>query len=1236
MRKVIVLLSFFFVFVLAGNAIMPRDVFADHTDVHTLQQIQEQIFILQNRAHVLAAMILAVKPEDVGKPEQPGKSKYPGKPTETPAHPAPPSQASPTTVTPVEPPTPTQSSPDIAIPLQSGTSPQPDAPVHPTHPVTPPQASPTTITPVEPATPVETKKSSEITGPTITRPLEQGSSGEDVKKLQGFLKKSPDIYPEGLETGFFGPATENAVKKLQEKHGLEATGTLGPKTRALLGTDLSSITTNTLPTPPKVLVVRTLQRGASGNEVKGTQELLARFPDVYPHGLANGSFGPATENAVKKLQKKLGLATTGSVDEPTRKKINDLASAVERKQQPKISAVAPAEISVGTKVTLAGNGFTLENNSLFVRGKTILTGLTSQDGTEIVFAMPTNVPCEIGPACPLKIINSNGISNAKVVKLVEAIVPPVPEPTPAPTPVPLPPPPPPIVPPPAPAPTPTPLPTTPPPVTPPPAPAPVPVTPPPPALPTIISISPSYGSTGTVIELIGTGFTPTGNIVHFENGATDPPLLVQNLASTNGLTLTFTVPSNLPCRELESCSVYVINMNVTNNKSNEVPFFRALTLVPVQVHAPNGGETFVQGGPNPILHYSGGNFGLYVGIAAEAATMNSDPSEHVLGWIWSTAPGDRTIGWDGKTLCGFPGCNTSVEKWTIGPGRYKVIASSHNEFGKTFLYDPATGKLGNFDLSDQAFIVVAAPIPTMTVVSPNGGEAYKYGDAVTITWKAENIASRSVNIKLLKAGSLVSTIASNVPQSTAAGLFLYNWVVPSTLAVGTDYTVEVSDAANAATKDTSDSQFRISNLAALQIYGPNGGETAMRGFSALLFWTYSGYTPASINVNLYKGGVFYRALATGVKPTGFSGYTFLQASYPTNSRYAEVPIALDIPDGDDYTLEIVDGTDSTITDQSNAPFRIITIPSPTTFKGRMIDAITKQPIVNAPFNWYGLAQLTSSANGEFSYATTTDDLVSLRTNKTLFYGGNGPCNNVTGVNIARYPDLPRTSLSGGWFSPLAPYASTYYPLTTSTIDFGDIPLWPTVLTVHTFTDIPSTMFTYYQKADGTVTGAGGSGGYGIWHSSSYPFPLGFNSRVQFTDQVGVKYTSPFALFGTDVRCPIATLSFMDGIFQWEPYAIGINYLWQGATVGVPYLGTIKTNASSYTTNGATFNNYLTVGTAPFTWKWVYGTLPPGLSFDAATATISGTPTTAGTYTFGIRVTDGNGVRASGDRTIIVR
>ncbi|MEK7124587.1 MAG: peptidoglycan-binding protein [Patescibacteria group bacterium] len=66
----------------------------------------------------------------------------------------------------------------------------------------------------------------------LARTLKQGSSGEDVKIVQAILAADAIIYPEGLITGYFGPATARAIAKFQKKHGIQAIGIIGPKTLA--------------------------------------------------------------------------------------------------------------------------------------------------------------------------------------------------------------------------------------------------------------------------------------------------------------------------------------------------------------------------------------------------------------------------------------------------------------------------------------------------------------------------------------------------------------------------------------------------------------------------------------------------------------------------------------------------------------------------------------------------------------------------------------------------------------------------------------------------------------------------------------------------------------------------------------------------------------------------------------------------------------------------------------------
>lgn len=73
----------------------------------------------------------------------------------------------------------------------------------------------------------------------ITKELYKGVSGNEVKEVQKFLKQFSEIYPEGLVTGYYGPLTEKAVKKFQEREGLEPTGKIDATTKKSINEYLS-------------------------------------------------------------------------------------------------------------------------------------------------------------------------------------------------------------------------------------------------------------------------------------------------------------------------------------------------------------------------------------------------------------------------------------------------------------------------------------------------------------------------------------------------------------------------------------------------------------------------------------------------------------------------------------------------------------------------------------------------------------------------------------------------------------------------------------------------------------------------------------------------------------------------------------------------------------------------------------------------------------------------------------
>ena len=76
-------------------------------------------------------------------------------------------------------------------------------------------------------------------------------------------------------------------------------------------------------TTAEVSLLRMLKPGERGEDVKVLQALLAADSSIYPEGIINGSYGPATTRAVKRFQARKGLAQPGVVGPATLKKLNE-------------------------------------------------------------------------------------------------------------------------------------------------------------------------------------------------------------------------------------------------------------------------------------------------------------------------------------------------------------------------------------------------------------------------------------------------------------------------------------------------------------------------------------------------------------------------------------------------------------------------------------------------------------------------------------------------------------------------------------------------------------------------------------------------------------------------------------------------------------------------------------------------------------------------------------------------
>lgn len=217
------------------------------------------------------------------------------------------------------------------------------SPVHVTAPVVIPAVTPATV-PGCPTglvcTPIASNSSAPIV---LTSDLSRGTESSDVETLQKFLARFSEIYPEGIANGFFGPATERAVKRFQAKYSISQVGRVGPATRAKI-TEVSAsggstpVVTPALGATPTITAVITirLSKGSVNEDVLNLQKILNKDPEtqVTPEGAGSPGnegtyFGSLTEKAVQKFQVKHGIANPGDegygqVGPKTRAKLNEL------------------------------------------------------------------------------------------------------------------------------------------------------------------------------------------------------------------------------------------------------------------------------------------------------------------------------------------------------------------------------------------------------------------------------------------------------------------------------------------------------------------------------------------------------------------------------------------------------------------------------------------------------------------------------------------------------------------------------------------------------------------------------------------------------------------------------------------------------------------------------------------------------------------------------------------------
>jgi peptidoglycan hydrolase-like protein with peptidoglycan-binding domain/DNA invertase Pin-like site-specific DNA recombinase len=156
------------------------------------------------------------------------------------------------------------------------------------------------------------------------------AGGPRVRALQRRLRALG--WQPGRVDGLFGPRTERAVVRFQEAAGVAVDGIVGPQTQGALDRARRS----------------PLRRGDGYAEPAGSPRVRELQRELRNKGLrpgqVDGRFGPLTEAAVTRLERREGLRQDGVVDDRTRRALSAPgAQRRDRQPQPADRRPAPAQ-----------------------------------------------------------------------------------------------------------------------------------------------------------------------------------------------------------------------------------------------------------------------------------------------------------------------------------------------------------------------------------------------------------------------------------------------------------------------------------------------------------------------------------------------------------------------------------------------------------------------------------------------------------------------------------------------------------------------------------------------------------------------------------------------------------------------------------------------------------------------------------------------------------------------------
>ncbi|MFA7310038.1 MAG: IPT/TIG domain-containing protein [Candidatus Paceibacterota bacterium] len=314
---------------------------------------------------------------------------------------------------------------------------------------------------------------------TLTRDLAVGSRGSDVTSLQRFLlNQNYQGSGSWMVTGYFGVATQAAVRNFQQSHGLAVSGAADASTRAAIAN---------CGAPSNVNTNYNYNYNYNNNPYLYPSTPVNPVYPTYPPFNVHPGYNAVT-----------------------------------------LTALSASSAIAGSAVTITGTGFDYSNNTVYI-GSMPISNIASFSGTSLTFT----VPAYLSGSQLVYVANTRGTSNSLALTVI-------------------------------------------------------------PGsntctypysgscgcsygyntnctngMPTITYLSPTSGAVSSSVTVFGSGFSTSGNTVHFGQG------IITNLGSADGRSVSFIVPTQLTGYGTATVGLGTYNVSVTNAAgytSNTLPY----------------------------------------------------------------------------------------------------------------------------------------------------------------------------------------------------------------------------------------------------------------------------------------------------------------------------------------------------------------------------------------------------------------------------------------------------------------------------------------------------------------------------------------------------------------------------------------------------------------------------------------------------------------------------------------